>query len=50
MSPRSDPYAKKHATVKYFQGLISNKLDTAVYHKELLHKFKTFHKFEKEQR
>lgn len=47
--PRSDSYAKKHTTGKYFQGLISNKLDIAGYHKETLHKFKMFKKFEKEQ-
>lgn len=33
----------------YFQGLISKKLDTAVYHKETLHKCKTFQKFEKKK-
>lgn len=36
-------------TLKYFRGSISNKLDIAVYHKETLHKFKTFQKLEKEQ-
>lgn len=32
--PKSDPYAKKHSTGKYFQGLIYNKLDTPADHKE----------------
>lgn len=41
MCPRSDQCVKKHTTDKYFQGLISNKVDTVVFHNEALYKFRT---------